>query len=70
MACGLGCGIVQIPHPAVHAGIGWQRTEGAQPIERNKLLVQVLFRNRWFIDAGEFANEFAAGVENFERDGS
>src|SRR5271156_1815147 len=70
MARGLGRGIMQIPNPAMHACVGRQGTERTQPVERNELLLQFLFRGLGSIGAGKFANELAASVENLESDGS
>ena len=65
-----GCRIVQIPNPAVHAGLGGQRAEWTQPVEGDELFLQFFFRGVGFIGAGKFANELAARVENFKSDRS
>ena len=69
VARGIGRGIVQIPDPAVHAGLGGQRAKGTQPIKRNELFLEIRFRDRGLIVAGKFANQLAASIEDFESDG-
>ena len=70
MACGIGRGIVQIPNPAVHSGICRQRAERTQPVEGDELFLQFRLGDVGFVGAGEFANELAVCVENFESHGS
>src|SRR5271156_1610999 len=46
VANGIGRGIMQIPNPAVHAGVGRQRAKRPKPIKRNELLLEIRFGNR------------------------
>ncbi len=57
VARGIGRGIVQIPNPAVHAGVCRQRAERTQPVERDELFLQFGFGDIGLVGAGEFAHE-------------
>ena len=59
-------GIVQVPNPAMHSSAGRELARLANPVQRDQLLLQILFGDFRLVGARKPAHEMALRIKNFD----